>query len=320
LSFDVAEVTATLPTRPGFRRHARWPLVCLTGESDCSERTAVLAVDEGLVRCATALSKIARRPEIWKQLLKLGPYQEEVPEGDPRAVDEQSKQETSAPTPLGLRYVESTMDRPWRDLVSANDYFGPVAQFNYLEDDGFQHGEVMHFLVKGLRVPGDFVSRCMEIRIKHCLSGLQQFWVRCDTARRSAGIELQPERSESSELFSRLIEQYKDLRSTCLEREEARLRDSCIALLQIYIGFREHADVDWLGPVAILAANASGIPDSVANRHEWDVPERAARALIDVEDFIRHGQSHGSPCALRSHSIRPVRRPASGRPSSPVGI
>ena len=125
LERQVSRVTESLLTRPGFRRRVRWPIERLTGEVDCPERQAVMAVDELLVRCASALSSLAQSDVISQQLLRLGPHGEDVREGNRRALDGAPDDSSLPPTPLGFRGVEFIASRPWRDLTSPWDYFHP---------------------------------------------------------------------------------------------------------------------------------------------------------------------------------------------------
>ena len=60
LERQVCRITESLLTRPGFRRRVRWPIERLTGQIDCPERGAVMAVDELFVRCASALQALAQ--------------------------------------------------------------------------------------------------------------------------------------------------------------------------------------------------------------------------------------------------------------------
>lgn len=291
LERQVASIVGSLLSRPGFRHRARWPIDCLTGEKDCPERDAVLAVDQALVTCAKSLSRFARLEPIWNQLMRLGPYQNEVPEAAPSAFDSPCGDESQPPTPLGLRQVEFVASRPWRDLASTEDYFCPTAQFNYNERDGEQYGEFLPFLNAQLRVPGDFITRCMEIRIRRWQEALQQFFVRCIEAHRKADCDISKQRNDLSDRFSELKTRIDALHHCTREGQEAGQRDSCIALLQIYAGYHQDVDFSWMGPVAELVSGISDIPYRVKSRHEWEVPERAAAALIDIADLVRNAPS-----------------------------
>jgi hypothetical protein len=293
LERQVGEVVSSLLARPGFRFRTRWSIERLSGESDCPERATVLAVDDALVQYAQALISFARTDAISSQLLRLGRYQNDVPEGDSSALDPRFGSELQPPTPLGLRNVEFVASRPWRDLASTRDYFRPVSQFNLteFEFDDAQWIGFLPFWNKQLRVPGDFIVRCMDIRINQWREDLRHFSVRCDTARARTEADLGKQWGQVTGLGSQLDTKIKDLRQLCMLGPEARVRDSCVALLQIHAGFHQNTDLSWLGLVAKMIQNVSDIPYRVFRRREWEIPERAATALIDITDLVRRPQA-----------------------------
>ena len=287
LERQVSRITESLLTRPGFRRRVRWPIERLTGDVDCPERDAVMAVDDTLVRCASALSSVAQSDAISEQLLRLGPFGEEVSEGDLRALDGVPEDSSIPPTPLGFRGVEFIASRPWRDLTSPWDYFHPTSQLNLTEPDNRQWGHFLPYVNHNLRVPGDFITRCMEIRVNHWRDMLHRFFIRCHTAKQRADVDLGSQWTELESIRSELRTRIDELRQLSLLGQEARVRDSCIVLLQFHAGFHQSTDISWLGEVARMVAGAADIPHRVTRRQEWDVPERAAAALIDIAEIAR---------------------------------
>lgn len=283
----VGRLIASLLTRPGFRRRVRWPIERLTGELDCPERAAVLAVDEALVSFASALRAVAQTDAISQQLLRLGPHLGKVEEGDPLALDAVPENQSIQRTPLGFGAVDFVAGRPWRDLASAEDYFGPRSQLNFKEAQGKPFGNFSPFVNKRLRAPGDFISRCLDIRVDHWHGVLQRFYSRCQRARQIAKADLGTQWTELNDLRRELNRRIDELRRLSRLVPEAQVRDSCIALLQIQVGFHPETDLSWLGPVAGMAASAYGIPHQVSKMRQWDVPERAAEALLDIDGIVR---------------------------------
>lgn len=283
----VGRLIASLLTRPGFRRRVRWPIERLTGEPDCPERAAVLAVDEALVSFACALRAIAQTDAVSQQLMRLGPHLGKVEEGDPRALDAVPEGQSTQPTPLGLGAVDFVAGRPWRDLASAEDYFGPRSQLNFKEPQGKQFDNFSPFVNKRLRAPGDFISRCLDIRVDHWHGVLQRFSARCHRARQIANADLGTQWTELNDLRLELNRRINELQRLSLLEPDAQVRDSCIALLQIQVGFHPETDLGWLGPVAGMAADACCIPHHVSQMRRWDVPERVAEALLDIDGIVR---------------------------------
>ena len=287
LEGPVSRITEVLLTRPGFRRRVRWPIERLTGETDCEERRLVEDVDALLVRYAVALKDFARSDGILSSLLRLGRYGEEVSEGDPSAIDPSSADAVPSSSPLGLPNIELIASRPWRDLVSAYDYFYATAQLNLANADGPPWGMFLPFMNRDLLVPGDFVSRCMEIRIKHWRDILHRFYIRCDTARQNADAFSEALWANIQNVRSDLNVRISELHSVVHSEQDARIRDSSIALLQTYVSFHPDADLCLLGDTAQMASGVADIPDRVGVRREWEVPERIAAALVDLADLVR---------------------------------
>jgi hypothetical protein len=128
----------------------------------------------------------------------------------------------------------------------------------------------------------------MEIRVDHWHDMLDRFFIRCHTARQRANVDLGSQWTELNNIHSELNTHIDELRQLSLLGQEARVRDSCVALLQIHTGFHQNTDLSWLGEVARMVAGAADIPHRVRQREEWDVPERAAAALVDIADIVRH--------------------------------
>lgn len=286
LQRDAGQVVENLLERPEFRRRARWPIEHLIDDVTCSERRLVLDVDRTLIEIARQLSSIARQEPIWNHLLHLGPYQEEVADYVTQMLD-MCAGETVTSLPLDLAEVEFIASRPWRDLASANDYFHPTSQMNLRDEKWEQWSVFTPFFNRKLAVPGDFISRCLEIRIDHWRQALDRFAIRCDTARRRAGAIRGPSWQLLDERRLELQTACDKLRVLCFEGNEVRLRDSCIALLQVHAGFHPNTDLSWLGPVARLAGTAAIFQHHVGQQLRWDVPERIAAALTDVAGTFR---------------------------------
>jgi hypothetical protein len=127
----------------------------------------------------------------------------------------------------------------------------------------------------------------MEIRVDHWREMLNRFFNRCHTAQQRTNADLSSLWSELNNIRSELNLRVDELRRLSLLGQEARVRDSCVALLQIHAGFHPNTDLSWLGEIASMAAGVAGLPDRVTHRREWDVPERVAAALTDIVDIVR---------------------------------
>jgi hypothetical protein len=278
LKSDVQDLTSSVLEHPGFRRRVLWPLEKLTTASASNERVTVKAVESSIVRFAESLVEFARIEEIWHRLHCLGPHLEDIDAND------------TSNSPEGFHGAEFLSTRPWKDLVSIADYFGPVAQFNYREDDSRQWGEFIPFINAELRAPGDFLTRCMLVRIESWKDTLHKFWVRCDAAHQKAKLKFDSDLAKLDEAREELFKRVNVLTNVCTQGKECRLRDSCIALVQIYAAIQPDADLEWLGEASEYSHNASLFLHQITSQRQWDVPERIASALIDVGDLIHKPQ------------------------------
>ena len=127
----------------------------------------------------------------------------------------------------------------------------------------------------------------MEIRVNHWRDMLHRFFIRCHTARQRTSVDLGSQWTELESIRSELGTRIDELRQLSLLGQEARVRDSCIALLQVQAGFHQNTDLSWLGEVARMTTGSADIPHRVTRRQEWDVPERAAAAMIDIAEIVR---------------------------------
>jgi len=280
LKRDVSRVTSALLDRPGFRRRVRWPIERLTGEIECEERETLLAVDALLVQYAKAIAALARSDDIYSELLRQVPRRTEN-EADRGSLDGSNEEELP-----GLLAVDFVASRPWLDLSSSRDYFYPTSQLNLVESDGMQWAHFLPYSNRLLKAPGDFVTRCTDIRIEHWLDTLHRFFIRCDTAQKTADVDLGPSSAELDSIRVELYKQINKLRSLPFGAE-AGIRDSCISLLQIHAGFHQDTDLSWLGPTAAMVSGVAGYPHQVSRQFQWDIPEKAAAALIDIADIVR---------------------------------
>jgi hypothetical protein len=281
LEQDVCGVVEKLWDHDGFRHRVRWPIDRLCGREDQSERQMVLTVDRALVNFAAQLSSFARQKSVDEKLRRL-----ERQEGT-SSNDNQADLELSTCQPFGLSAVEFIAQRPWRDLASPSDYFFPVAGLNLKKPDSRQWGMFSTFVNPLLRPPGDFISRGLQIRIEHWTHYLQRFWVRCHAVVQQSGEELTDSWPQVTAAKANLSEQTAALRAMCSSGPEARLRDSCIALLHVMVGCRPGIDISWLGVPMGLERNVMGMPAVVRRRHNLTIADRIAAALADVADMMR---------------------------------
>ncbi len=145
----------------------------------------------------------------------------------------------------------------------------------------------MPFCNPRLRPLGDFISRGMLIRVEHWMDLLHKFRVRCHNSLNLNHVQGGPLWEVAGEATATLQQNYESLKALCCDGRQARLRQSCIVLVQIYAGYKPKADLTWLGLPAEYASATHAIPYFVRNRRDDGTAEQAALALIEISDMFQ---------------------------------
>jgi hypothetical protein len=277
---DVAAVVENLIGIPCFQRLARWSPDHLSSGSSTPERRLVEAVDAALVRAAAAMVAAAREAEAAQRLTALAARQ------------------WGKSGPANLAVVTWVAGRPWFDLVCPEEYFHPFRDLHLRNS----HPErTADFRARHeLRVPlGDYVLRGLLARAEFLARHICDFWDYCfpllQVPTRAGG-------SRAEACFAARLEldqSFASLRSACQGGSEARLREACVALTQVYTAYHPTPDLNWLGcPPGSAAAEASRIRSCIfapAERfHEGDevgsriVPERYRRPTPCRPNVVHH--------------------------------
>ena len=296
LEQDVCRVVQELSRRSDFRAHVRWPIDQLQSGATGVARALVKAIDEAIVDLARSLAEVARQPAMQKAMLLHGPDSECLANDDSRGQRVTSSCPGGSSVPDGLSIIDHIAQRPWLDLVALDDFFGSVAELN-LKDASLPHGsdfrfiriaEFMPYLNPRLRHPGDYVSQTLLIRIEHWKRILTRFYVRCQKELANSTPNSGGAWERVLEHLSTLNENHSRLRDLCIACEDARLRDSCIALTLVLAGSWSGSDLSWLGLPTRLLRNAVDIPYRVKHQYDTGVPERIAAALLDVAPLVQN--------------------------------
>ena len=279
LEKDVCPVVEELVENPAFRAQVSWPIRQLQAGSRTAERALVDEMDAGLVECARQLVKIARHPKVLPGLLKLEP-----------AHDSAVRKGCGKPVPFGLGAMEFIEGRPWRDLVRVSDYYQPASNLNLIHpeksfnaaDKPVQLAEFTPFVNPGLRTLGDFVSRMLFLRIDHWESLLMRFRDCVRKVLRDSNMERDSQWETFEKMCVDLHRNYEHLKDGSLMGKAAKIRNSLIALLQVYAEYRPLAPLEWLGIPSALPRNGQAIRYQVETRKELSIAEQVAAALVDV--------------------------------------
>jgi len=268
-------------------------------EAGTPERELVDATDAALVTLARALCGLARLRTAQRRIEEA----ESSARSDVNDAGEGSAADTrkveSIPfveRPLFLLgQVEEIADRFWSDLVCTRDYFEPTGGWMVKQKksrnspasgeeskaaDYRQPGEFVVALNPDLRAGGDFVSRCLCIRVDGLRDTLARFRKQCGQLLPTSSRHLAKRWDEIEKSWVELCESVDQLRQVCLQSADRPLRDACIVLTQVYAAFHSQPDVGWLGLTEDLVQRATAIIRYRFTRtRDVELAERTAVAL-----------------------------------------
>jgi len=281
LDRDVCPVVDELLKRPDFRAPARWSIDNLLTGSHTEPRRLIETTETALIETATDMAEVLRQPSVRRAI------QNSARRGS--AADARQAEPDYARFLSTLDFVAS---RPWRDLASVYDYFGPSAELNlvnrerYLGPDSnhLQLADFMRYAQPTLGLPGDFVFRCVEIRVEHWRRLLQRLFVQAD-GMLSGGLagKKQGLRHAMHDVGTPL----RLLRGICHDSAEALKRTACVTLVQVYAGFRPMADLTWLGEAAAMSEHADLFRWRAVEGRDIYISEVVAAALLDCSELYR---------------------------------
>lgn len=308
LDRDVCPVVQELLERPDFRKWARWPIERLAEGARGEERGLIEAVDTALVRAGETLAAFAelvvaksalvqseaagvsRSNSTSHPTLSLANHPDEI--GQQGGSAARLSVEVMSQALAGMKFIAS---RPWVDLVAIGDYFRPVNDLNLGDREAFlgpntrhvQIGEFSRFCNPRLRPLGDFISRTLLIRVEFWQNMLQKFWTACQRMAHENQLTNCQEWSNSAAAMCELSECAEALRHGLMDDRQLRLREACLALVQIYASFRPRADFSFLGSLAKLVGNAGAYRYLAVRRQVLAIPEQIAAALTEAAGLYR---------------------------------
>jgi hypothetical protein len=281
---DVCPVLDELAKRPDFRGLARWSLDNLSEGQPTEPRRLVEEIEAGIVATAGNQLRILKQPPVREAVAALAGRQDSTTSPGERA--------TTVRMESTLEFIAS---RPWRDLVSEFDYFGPAVDLNLVDREQWfgpasrdvPMAEFMPFAQPQLQLPGDFVLRCLDIRIEYWQSFLNRNFVGLQRAIRehlgpgSQGEQALYQTSEDTGTPRQQLHVLTDHSADAVRREAA------MRLVQVYASYRPKADLSWLGPAASMSGHADRFRWQVERRNDRAIPAAVAAALSELAALYR---------------------------------
>lgn len=113
--------------------------------------------------------------------------------------------------------------------------------------EGVTEGAFVVALSPHLFQVGDSITRCMMQRIRSMLGFLAEARQVIYTAVRATGRPYTSQVEAEREAHRELGQSHTELQGICLTGADARVREACITLVQVYAEFHPAARLDWLG-------------------------------------------------------------------------
>lgn len=279
---DVCRVAEALVARPDLQALARQPLtLLLSSRSRSDARIQVERVASALADTARRLAMALRRPVIRQAFHEHSSAKARRTGGDPEATTELVEQR--------LALFDAVANGPWLDLVSARDYFGPAAGLNLRSLPQTTTGEhepelgaFNDYVNRELRPPGDFVFRCLLIRIEYWRRPLREAWVEIDTAVRESGAEAAEVRLVR-EAWRDIDPALAALRAAYEHHADAPAREAAVVLTQLLAAYRPQTGFQWLGQeAAAVVTKAAIFQDRADRQRDVSIAEAAAAALEEL--------------------------------------
>ncbi|MEQ8791398.1 MAG: hypothetical protein RIC55_34365 [Pirellulaceae bacterium] len=284
---DVCPVLDELVKRPDFRGLARWSLDNLSAGQTTEPRRLVEAIEAGIVATAGNRLRILKQPPVREAVAALAGRQDSTASPGENATCAASDQMEST-----LEFIAS---RPWRDLVSEYDYFGPAVDLNLVDraqwfgpdSRDVQMAEFMPFSQPQLQLPGDFVFRCLDLRIEYWRSYLNRNFVALQRAIRE---HLGPGSQDEQALYKTTEDTGTPLQQLHVLTDhapDAVRREAAVRLVQVYTSYRPQAELSWLGPAAPQCGHADRFRWQVERRNDRAIPAAVAAALSELTALYR---------------------------------
>ena len=279
---DVCRVAEAVIARANLQALAKQPLTLLLPTRNRSDvRIQVERVDTALLETARRLAVALRRPAIRQAFDEHSSAVTQRTGG--------SAAETADLVERRLELLDEIANRPWLDLASARDYFGPAAELNLRSvprPPSGKHepelGDFNSYVNRELQRLGDFIFRCLLIRVEYWRGPLHAAWVEIGTAVRD---------SEAGPADVRLVrEAWRDidpalaaLRAAYEHHADAPAREAAIVLTQLLAAYRPKTGFQWLGQEAAAIVKKAAVLRERADRlRDVSIAESAAAALAEL--------------------------------------
>ena len=235
--------------RPRFREYATWSIVNL---ADSEDRQILDALRESIHGVADAIQQLATEPRIARHIEQLPSAVSAIVEEEIWIEgDESDTVRTSTTHPESIRVHPNLLKRFLRDgdfqLINSNDYFEPVQKFTQWGDKPVQRGELIVSVNPQFVPIGDMIVHTMLRRIELAEESIQSGHRIVLQAVSKADADLEALTTAVHTAMAAFTKLVVTIRPRFQHDPEAKLRQACVVLTQIYAAKNPAADCDWLG-------------------------------------------------------------------------
>ena len=285
--------------RPRFREYAMWSIVNLADSADSEDREKLDALRESIHGVSEAIQQLATKPGVAhhiEQLFSTVPanVDEEIwVEGD-----ESDTVHTSTNHPLSNGIHPNALNSFLRDgefhLTNSNDYFGPVQEFTQSADKPVQRGELIVSVNPQFVPIGDMIVHTMLRRIELAEELLKDGRRTVLEVVSQIDADYEALTTAVNTAMAALTKSVAAIRPRFQHNAEAKLRQACSVLTQIYAAKNPAADCDWLGlPNDVVESGRQSIDMRLQSWPGIQMYLVIANALTTLEKLYQ-GQQDGS--------------------------
>lgn len=287
--------------RPRFRDNARWSIQNLAEGAPSEDRQILDDLQKSAEAASRLIQELARRPDVSKQIKvlvspPLPPSGEIVISDETHAENVQPRRSVAS---FGCAYFDpDSLNRFIQEkafcYVNIAEYFEPSPKFEEVNGQLIQRAETITSVNPQFMPVGDMIVQAMLRRIDLAQQAMQDVHRTVLTAvSKTDSIH-----EELTERVNRAMEGFKNLvagiRPRFVNTQEARLRQSCCVLTQIYAARDRREKCDWLGlPDSLVESGRATVMGKLRSWRGVEIYYLIANALTELGQLYQ-GQPNDS--------------------------
>tara|TARA_R110002167_G_scaffold146607_2_gene338086 strand:+ start:22007 stop:23335 length:1329 start_codon:yes stop_codon:yes gene_type:complete len=289
---DVCPAVEEYSQRLRFQEYANWPLSTLMPGADTPERRLIESLEQGILKCAKALSQLTEKKLVRKNLEDQNPPQLTLREETVEITAEGTtcldrKTENSNDLEIILSQVEYLARNSELSLVNSADYFAPVQEFSeYADGKIVQHGGLIIAFNYELDPVGNFFVRCLLERARQWYEIVSKVRAMTIKAIKATGRPYRQLVDQLENEWNKLESDWSECQHLFKSGKQNRLINSAVILTQVYAAFGLKPQLDWLSlPEIDLNHGVESIRSRLVTLLDQETTDRVAHALGELKDL-----------------------------------